>query len=104
MHCDVYKFKKDGWYAFIHRPNYPNDADILHYPLAILPPIVQKTLGLGQFVMHLDLSVRKKLAGADISTVCQSLMDCGYYIQSPPHETLLQQAAVSSKGVDNAQC
>ena len=70
MHCDVYKFpKNEGWYAYIARPNYPNDTETLTDWLGVLPSAMRAKLGMGQFVMHLDLSERDKLAQADIHQV-----------------------------------
>lgn len=63
MHCDVYKFpKNEGWYVYIARPDYPNDTENLKDWLGVLPAAMRTKLGFGQFIMHLDLSSRQKLA------------------------------------------
>ncbi|MFC0820508.1 YcgL domain-containing protein [Moraxella marmotae] len=93
MHCDVYKFpKNEGWYVYIARPNYPNDTEILTDWLGVLPAAMRAKLGLGQFVMHLDLVARDKLAQADIEQVKTKLSEQGYYVQAPPSEMLAAQA------------
>lgn len=98
MHCDIYKFpKNEGWYAYIARPDYPNDTDEIRDWLGVLPSELRAKLGLGQFVMHLDLSVRDKLAQADIATVKTKLAEQGYYVQAPPAEILMQQALNKAK-------
>lgn len=104
MHCDVYKFpKNEGWYAFIARPNYPDDTDTLTDWLGVLPSDVRAKLGLGQFVMHLDLSTRDKLAGADIKVVKVKLGEQGYYVQAPPADMLLAQAMNKAKDLQDKQ-
>lgn len=98
MHCDIYKFpKNEGWYAYIARPNYPNDTDELRDWLGVLPSEMRAKLGLGQFVMHLDLSARDKLAQADINVVKAKLFEQGYYVQAPPADILMQQALNKAK-------
>lgn len=98
MHCDIYKFpKNEGWYAYIARPDYPNDTDEIRDWLGVLPSEMRAKLGLGQFVMHLDLSTREKLAQADINTVKTKLAEQGYYVQAPPSDVLLQQALNKAK-------
>lgn len=93
MHCDVYKFPKSpDWYAFIARPNYPDDTGELRDWLGVLPSELRAKLGLGAFVMHLDLSMRDKLAQADINAVKAKLAEQGYYIQAPPADVLAAQA------------
>lgn len=104
MHCDVYKFtKNEGWYAFIARPNYPDDTDTLTDWLGVLSSDVRAKLGLGQFVMHLDLSTRDKLAGADIEVVKAKLGEQGYYVQAPPADMLLAQAMNKAKDLQDKQ-
>ncbi|WP_066802321.1 YcgL domain-containing protein [Moraxella oblonga] len=98
MHCDVYKFPKSpDWYVYIARPNYPDDVDEIKDWLSVLPKEIRQKLGLGQFVMHLDLSVREKLAQADIATVKARLAEQGYYVQAPPSDVLLAQALNRAK-------
>lgn len=98
MHCDIYKFpKNEGWYAYIARPNYPDDTNEIRDWLGVLPSEMRAKLGLGQFVMHLDLSTRDKLAQADIATVKAKLAEQGYYVQAPPAEILMQQALNKAK-------
>ncbi len=98
MHCDVYKFpKNDGWYVYIARPNYPNDTETLTDWLGVLPAAVRAKLGMGQFVMHLDLSERDKLAQADIHQVKARLAEQGYYVQAPPADMLAAQALNKAK-------
>lgn len=98
MHCDVYKFpKNEGWYAYIARPNYPNDTETLTDWLGVLPSAMRAKLGMGQFVMHLDLSERDKLAQADIHQVKAKLAEQGYYIQAPPSDVLMAQALAKAK-------
>lgn len=93
MHCDVYKFPKSpDWYAYIARPNYPNDTNEIRDWLGVLPSEMRAKLGLGVFVMHLDLSARDKLAQADINAVKAKLTEQGYYVQAPPSDVLLAQA------------
>lgn len=102
MHCDVYKFpKNDGWYAFIARPNYPDDTDTLTDWLGVLPSDIRQKLGLSAFVMHLDLSQTKRLAGADIEVVKARLTEQGYYIQAPPSDMLLAQAMNKAKDLQD---
>lgn len=98
MHCDVYKFpKNDGWYVYIARPNYPDDTKALTDWLGVLPAAVRAKLGMGQFVMHLDLSERDRLAQADIHQVKARLAEQGYYIQAPPSDVLMAQALAKAK-------
>lgn len=98
MHCDVYKFpKNEGWYVYIARPNYPNDTDTLTDWLGVLPTAMRAKLGMGQFVMHLDLSAREKLAQANIDEVQDKLNQQGYYVQAPPAEILAAQALAKAK-------
>lgn len=98
MHCDVYKFpKNEGWYVYIARPNYPNDTDTLTDWLGVLPATMRAKLGLGEFVMHLDLSSREKLAQADIVQVRAKLVEQGYYVQAPPSDVLTAQALNKAK-------
>lgn len=102
MHCDVYKFAKSpDWYVYIARPNYPNDTDEIKDWLSVLPFDVRKKLGLGTFVMHLDLSQRDKLAQADIATVQTKLTEQGYYIQSPPADILAVQAMAKARALQD---
>lgn len=102
MHCDVYKFPKSpDWYAFIARPDYPDDVDTLKDWLGVLPGPLRAKLGLGQFVMHLDLSARQKLAQADIDTVKAKLAQQGYYIQAPPSERLTAHALNHAKALQD---
>lgn len=98
MHCDVYKFpKNEGWYVYIARPDYPNDTQELKDWLGVLPTAMRAKLGLGQFVMHLDLASRQKLAQADIEQVKAKLNEQGYYVQAPPSEMLAAQALMKAK-------
>lgn len=98
MHCDVYKFpKNEDWYVYIARPNYPNDTDTLTDWLGVLPSPLRAKLGLGQFVMHLDLASRDKLARADINEVRAKLTEQGYYVQAPPADILAAQALAKAK-------
>ncbi|MBE9579600.1 MULTISPECIES: YcgL domain-containing protein [Moraxella] len=102
MHCDVYKFPKSpDWYVYIARPNYPDDTDELCDWLGVLPSDIRAKLGLGQFVMHLDLSERTKLAQADIETVKVRLAEQGYYVQAPPADVLAQQALARAKALQD---
>lgn len=102
MHCDVYKFPKSpDWYAYIARPNYPNDTDEIRDWLGVLPSEMRQKLGLGTFVMHLDLSARDKLAQADINTVKAKLAERGYYVQAPPSDVLLVQALNKAKALQD---
>lgn len=102
MHCDVYKFPKSpDWYVYIARPNYPNDTDELKDWLSVLPSEFRSRLGLGSFVMHLDLSARTKLAQADIETVKAKLSEQGYYVQAPPSEVLMAQAMNKAKDLQD---
>ncbi len=98
MHCDVYKFPKNpDWYVYIARPNYPDDVETLTDWLGVLPSELRAKLGLGTFVMHLDLSQRDKLAQADINAVKAKLSEQGYYVQAPPSDVLMQQALNKAK-------
>ncbi|MDO4251521.1 MAG: YcgL domain-containing protein [Moraxella sp.] len=98
MHCDVYKFPKSpDWYVYIARTNYPNDVDEIRDWLEVLPSEVHQQLGLGELVMHLDLSAREKLASVDIDDVRAKLAVQGYYIQVPPADVLAQQALIRAK-------
>lgn len=93
MRCDVYKFpKNEGWYVYIARPNYPDDTEQLTDWFAVLPSALRAKLGLGQFVIHLDLASRDKLAQADITQVKAKLAEQGYYVQAPPADVLAMQA------------
>lgn len=101
-HCDVYKFaKNEGWYVYIARPNYPDDADTLTDWLGVLPSKLRAKLGFGQFVMHLDLSQRSKLAQADIEQVKAKLCEQGYYVQTPPADILAIQALNHAKDLQD---
>lgn len=85
MHCDIYKFsKKDEMYAYIARPNFPDDADDLVDALGVIPDQIRNTLGNPSFVMHLDLNTRESLARVDISEVKNKLVEQGYFLQFPP--------------------
>ena len=98
MHCDVYKFpKNEDWYVYIARPDYPNDTDKLTDWLGVLPTALRAKLGMGQFVMHLDLSSRDKLARANIDEVRAKLSEQGYYIQAPPADILAAQALAKAR-------
>lgn len=102
MHCDVYKFAKSpDWYVYIARPNYPNDTNTLTDWLGVLPSELRAKLGLGSFVMHLDLSERDKLAQADIETVKAKLAEQGYYVQAPPVDVLATQALNKAKALQD---
>lgn len=100
MHCDVYKFvKNEGWYAYIACPsgddcsNDTDDGVNLTDRLGVLPADLRNRLGCGQFVMHLDLSQKARLAQADIDTVKAKLGEQGYYIQAPPSDVFARQTA-----------
>lgn len=102
MHCDVYKFAKSpDWYVYIARPNYPNDTEVLTDWLGVLPSELRAKLGLGTFVMHLDLSTRDKLAQADINAVKVKLAEQGYYVQAPPADVLAAQALAKAKALQD---
>lgn len=102
MHCDVYKFPKSpDWYVYIARPNYPDDTNELKDWLGVLPQEIRAKLGMGAFVMHLDLSARDKLAQADINTVKAKLAEQGYYVQAPPSDVLAQQALARAKALQD---
>lgn len=102
MHCDIYKFpKNEGWYVYIARPNYPNDTDALTDWLGVLPAAMRAKLGMGQFVMHLDLTTREKLAQADIAEVKAKLSEQGYYVQAPPADVLAAQALNKAKDLQD---
>lgn len=102
MHCDVYKFPKSpDWYVYIARPDYPNDTDGIKDWLGVLPSELRAKLGLGTFVMHLDLSARDKLAQADIKMVKTKLAEQGYYVQAPPADVLAQQALAKAKALQD---
>lgn len=104
MHCDVYKFPKSpDWYVYIARPNYPDDTEQIKDWLGVLPSELRAKLGLGTFVMHLDLSTRDKLAQADIDVVKAKLAKQGYYVQAPPSEVLMQQALNKAKALQDKQ-
>ena len=102
MHCDVYKFPKSpDWYVYIALPDYPNDTDEIKDWLGVLPSELRAKLGLGTFVMHLDLSARDKLAQADIKMVKTKLAEQGYYVQAPPADVLAQQALAKAKALQD---
>lgn len=102
MHCDVYKFaKSEDWYVYIARPDYPNDTDELKDWLAVLPAEIRKKLGLGTFVMHLDLDKRDRLARVDIEEVKAKLATQGYYVQAPPADILAAQALAKAKALQD---
>lgn len=102
MHCDIYKFtKNDDWYVYIARPDYPNDTNQIKDWLGVLPKELRQKLGLGQFVMHLDLASREKLARADICDVRQKLAEQGYYVQAPPADILAAQALTKAKALQD---
>lgn len=102
MHCDVYKFPKSpDWYVYIARPHYPDDTSELKDWLGVLPSEMRTKLGMGTFVMHLDLSTRDKLAQADINTVKAKLTKQGYYVQAPPSDVLLAQALANAKALQD---
>ncbi|MDO4699140.1 MAG: YcgL domain-containing protein [Moraxella sp.] len=104
MHCDVYKFAKSpDWYVYIARPNYPDDVNELTDWLGVLPSELRGKLGLGSFVMHLDLSARDKLAQADIETVKAKLAEQGYYVQAPPADVLAAQALAKVQALQDNQ-
>lgn len=98
MHCDVYKFPKNpDWYVYIARPDYPDDTSELKDWLGVLPSALRAKLGLGAFVMHLDLNEREKLALADIMLVRAKLSEQGYYVQAPPADILTAQALAKAQ-------
>ena len=102
MHCDVYKFPKSpDWYVYIARPDYPDDTSELKDWLRVLPSALRAKLGLGAFVMHLDLGEREKLALADIALVRAKLSEQGYYVQAPPADILAQQALNKVKSLQD---
>ncbi|OOR89903.1 hypothetical protein B0181_05680 [Moraxella caviae] len=102
MHCDIYKFpKNEDWYVYIARPDYPNDTDELKDWFAVLPSEIRAKLGLGQFVMHLDLASKEKLARADIEEVKAKLATQGYYVQAPPADILAAQALAKAKALQD---
>ena len=102
MQCDVYKFaKNEDWYVYIARPDYPNDTDEIKDWLGVLPADIRKKLGLGTFVMHLDLDTRDKLARADINEVKAKLAEQGYYVQAPPADILAAQAMAKAKALQD---
>lgn len=104
MRCDVYKFaKNEGWYVYIARPNYPNDTDEIRDWLGVLPSDIRQKLGLGTFVLHLDLDVRDKLARADIHEVKAKLAEQGYYVQAPPADILAAQAVAKAQALQDKQ-
>ena len=98
MHCDVYKFPTSpDWYVYIARPDYPDDTSELKDWLGVLPSALRAKLGLGAFVMHLDLNEREKLALADIALVRAKLSEQGYYVQAPPADVLTAQALTKAQ-------
>lgn len=102
MHCDVYKFpKNEDWYVYIARPDYPNDTDEIRDWLGVLPAEMRQKLGLGTFVMHLDLSTRDKLARVNIEDVKAKLAEQGYYVQAPPADILAAQAMAKAKAAQD---
>lgn len=85
MHCDIYKFsKKDEMYAYIARPNFPDDVNDMVDALGVIPDDIRNTLGRPSFVMHLDLATRKHLARVNIDDVKEKLTAQGYFLQFPP--------------------
>lgn len=93
MHCDIYKFsKKEELYAYIARPNFPDDADDMVDSLGVIPDTIRNTLGRPTFVMHLDLAKRDKLARVEKTQVLEKLHAQGYFLQWPPSEELSTEA------------
>lgn len=102
MHCDVYKFPKSpDWYVYIARPDYPDDTHTLTDWLGVLPSELRAKLGFGQFIMHLDLSARDKLARVNIDEVKNKLSTQGYYVQAPPADILSAQALNKAKALQD---
>lgn len=71
-------------YAYIARPNFPDDADDMVDALGVIPDAIRNTLGHPSFVMHLDLDKRESLARVDIAQVKEKLVEQGYFLQFPP--------------------
>lgn len=75
MKCFIYKsLRKDGAYLYLASKDGFSD----------LPDSLQTLFGNSEFVMELDLAVRKQLASADIRQVILQLRQSGYYLQLPP--------------------
>lgn len=101
MHCDIYKAStRDEMYVYIARPDYPNDTDQLN-PLGVIPAALRQALGRPSFVMHLDLSVTRKLARVPVESVLASLHSQGYFVQMPP-EGIFQPQALPPEGLRGA--
>lgn len=93
MHCDIYKFpKRDDMYVYIARPDYPDDTDEIKDWLGVLPKDFRAGLGVGKFVMHLDLDVTPTLARVNKDEVLAKLKSQGYFVQMPPQEVMRRQA------------
>lgn len=102
MHCDIYKFAKhQDLYVYIARPGYPDDTQELKDWLGVLPKDFRASLGRSEFVMHLDLSTKDKLARVDIGQVLDKLKEQGYFVQMPPQDVLLQQAKNNAKAAQD---
>lgn len=102
MHCDIYRAStRDEMYVYIARPDYPQDADKMVDPLAIIPADLRKALGRTTFVMHLELSVSRKLARVPVERVLESLQQIGYFVQMPP-DGLICPTAVAPEGLRGA--
>lgn len=73
--CHVYKSLADNeMYLYV-----PHREDLARVPKALL-----EKFGRPQKVMTLALTPDRKLARADISTVLESLVTQGFYLQLPP--------------------
>ncbi|HEY5602150.1 MAG TPA: YcgL domain-containing protein [Gammaproteobacteria bacterium] len=75
MICAIYKsLKKADTYLFMQPAQ----------EFSQLPQALLAMLGKLEFVMHVDLDKREKLALSDVRQVKTALREQGYYLQLPP--------------------
>lgn len=75
MLCAIYRSnKRDQTYLYVEKKD----------DFSRIPEELMQGFGKPQFSMVINLSLREKLATADIEKVKQSLNEQGYYLQVPP--------------------
>ncbi len=82
MFCVIYRStKREQTYLYVEKRD----------DFSRVPGELMANFGTPQMTMLLPLDGQKKLAGADLEKVKQSLIDQGYYLQlPPPTENLLK--------------
>ena len=83
MFCAIYRSsRRDQTYLYVEKKG----------DFSRVPETLMQSFGQPQLAMLLPLDGSKKLAGADVEKVKESLASQGYYLQiPPPAENLLKQ-------------